>query len=793
MREQAKTSRLGLVRRGFHRVVLSLTIVGTIAVMFTISSSTLRGQTPKRRTLIPTAPREVEIVSYEIRETRTLGESRYAVMLVGHVQIRFDDVWLRCDNAVGWIAGNDETDKTKKDASKNEDKKQNRIRLTALYAEGTVVFQRSEEFVECHEALLDLRSDRALFLEATLATKVPTRDQDTPLVVRAAQLRQLEKNLFEGVDVKMTTCAFGRPHYHLHTDSVRAQIDPVRPNPLQPGESVRNVRVELDSSVLRVGGSSFLAAPPYVYNTASAAAGQFGWVKSVDVGSSSRFGPSVRVTLGDDLEFGGKPWGRLFVRPQVLLDRGPGLGIDLDYRRPDYHGEFTAEYQHDDGEDRIFGSPPSSERGRVLWRHRHRLPEHVQVDVEFSIQSDEGYLPEYHEDEFKSGKEQETLIYVKRALENRAATLLANVRTNSFLDQVEHLPQVGYNLISEPLFDIGNDVTVYFDADYEAGYLRNEIGNRLPGRSTSYRLDFDNLLSAPFHAGPVKVRPFVGLRYSRYGNDRLDSDDIDRFGTQYGVQLTTQLHRTFDATGGLFDLRGLRHIVLPEITYRHVNYVSTGADNLIQFDDIDAFDEVETVTFGLRNRLQTIWNIDGIDEVVDIVDLDVEWTWFADSDHFNERDGIGNLDVDLLFRPSRKLTFVSDFEYNFREGGFDIFNATLGWAPSKEVQLALSYRRFVGVNDAVFLTSNFRFSEKWALLARTGYDFVEDAFQDQRLILQRIGHDFVFEVELSFDGGADDFGVAIGFTPRALFDPRLKARSIRNEPRFWSFGEGLVR
>ncbi|MCA9320131.1 MAG: LPS-assembly protein LptD [Planctomycetes bacterium] len=703
----------------------------------------------------------------------------------GGVQVRWQGNWLRCDEAVIWGA------MTEVDESQTVEQ---RLETRELYADGNVILARGElvRTIQASSVYIDPVHDRALALDVGLTLRSETRNGMVDLVARARELRQRDRRLFETLDVFFTTNPFVDPGYRIETDRLGIQVDPPGQDPRGlPGETITNVRYELDSSVFFLGDLPIMAAPALAGNTAEDF--QYWIIKRVGFDHSSKFGPSGFLDIGTDIEFEpGKKWGDWTLHGQYLGDRGPGVGLDLRYRTEDYRGTFVSFYQRDRGRDRIFPGPSDNDRERVTWRHRHQLPEDIQLDLEVSHISDRGFLPEYYEGEFKSGKEQETLLYLKRSMENRTATLLASTRINEFLDQVEHQPRLGYDLVSEPLVDLG-PLTLYYDADFEVSRARRRFDDDtgVPDQD-AFRVDLDNRFGLPFFAGPIKVEPFGGFRYSYYSNGRLVDESFDRIGTLYGVRATTQLHRSFDASGGLFELDGLRHIIMPEVEYFAVDQVSHDPSDFPSFDAIDAFSEFEVVRFGLRNRLQTIWHDRANPRVVDVVDLDVEWTLFLDPDRDNFGEAAGNLDVDLLLRFSPRVTLLTDFEYSFRLDELEIFNTTLGVSLPPDLFFALGYRRYVGVNDAVLFQAQWKVSERLTLLFQTGYDFHENDLQDQRLVFRRFGVDWVFEVEISHDDG-DSFGAGISFSPRGLFDPRVRARSLRYEPRLAEFGQDLLR
>lgn len=705
-------------------------------------------------------------------------------VLAGNVQLRWDGGSVRADNGVIW-GSFDVVD----EAGEGERK----IRIREIYVEGNVFFRLGERIFECHRAYVDPVDNRGLWFDATMSAWTATKSGPSKLTVRAGEIRQLSSDRFSAIDLRLTTNPFAGPGYYVASPELRLQIDPPAQRPGgRPGETVRNIHYALDGTVLYVEDVPVFATPALSGDTAEPT---LSWIKRIGAERSRRFGPSGYLSVGQDIEFEeGERWGEWIVNTQYLGDRGPGVGVGLQYQTPEYRGFLQTLYQRDRGEDIFIDEePPDEDRGRILWRHRHRLPENIQLDLEVSKISDRGFLPEYFENEFKSGKAQETLLYLKRAVENRALTFIANTRLNRFETQTEFQPQLAYEVFSEPLFELGEAATVYFDADYEVSRARRRFAG-FPTRNniSAFRADFDNRIGVPFFLGPIKFEPFGGVRYTRYGRGQFTSQSLDRFGTIMGARATTQLSRTYRIGGGPFELEGLRHVILPEVEYIRVHHVSRDVADYPQFDRIDAFTESETIRFGVRNRLQTIWHDQGAPRVVDIVDLDIEWTYFPEPDRDNFGRHAGNLDVDFVFRLSPEFTFLTDFEYSFVFDAYEVLNSTVAWAPVDDFQVSLGYRRFIDVNDAVFLQARWQVGERLALGVFSAWDFEEARAQDQRFFIQRIGVDWVFEFEFDIDitGGV---GFGFSFSPRALFDPRLRARSLRDEPQFSNFSDTRIR
>lgn len=714
-----------------------------------------------------------------LKSVHDLGEGRVRIQLAEAVRVRFEDVSIRADNAIVWL-------REKTDGGGHE--------VLEVYAEGEVLFHRADQLIECHRLFLDQKNKRGVFSQATLSGRVGTRDTTVPLVIRAGELGQIASNRFLATEVSVTTSPFADPGYHMETDRATIQVDPPRPHPDGRAEDIRNVRMELDTSVLHIGGLPVFALPAFTANSSALLGEQFLYIKGVELDSSDRYGLATGLTFGHAIYRDGKKWGSWRAPVRYLSKRGFGAGFELSYRTDRYRGELLSYYQSDKGTDRLFGQPSTTDRGRLKVQHRQELSENSRLDVELSLLSDEGYLPEYFKGEFQGGKEQETLLYFRRALGNRAMTALAKVRMNDFQHQVEYLPQLGYDLIDQPILELGDAATVYLDTDWELSRVRKRFPRGDPRNDYwTDRIDLDHKVSVPFSLGPVKFQPFAGLRYTRYGSGANKNQPLDRFGVLHGATLQTEFSRTWNTSGGLFGLKGLRHIVLPEVQWESVSAVSHDVGDVLQFDAIDRYTESSRLKFRLRNRLQTLRAKDHDAEVVDLVDLDLEWSWYPNAERDNLGESAGNIDIDLSVRPWEEFFLLADMEYSFRLDAMEVLNLTVGWAPTDKLQLAAGFRRYIDVNDAIFLQSSFRMSERWGFQTYSAIDFAEGDIMDQRFTVQRIGAEWVFELDLSYDNQGDDFGISFSFAPRSLFDPRLRARRLRHLPRIAYFAEGLIR
>jgi hypothetical protein len=347
----------------------------------------------------------------------------------------------------------------------------------------------------------------------------------------------------------------------------------------------------------------------------------------------------------------------------------------------------------------------------------------------------------------------------------------------------ERRPEVRFDLVTEPLFDIC-ERPLYLTSTVRLGDLRRRVDDDFDVSDRgSLRADLDTVLEYPVLAGPVKVTPFAGLRYTWYEERLMERRHADRVGFTHGVTVTGQAWRVFDAQGGLFGLDGMRHVVLPEVTFRNIVGVDVTPDELVAFDEVESFDDQQMVEFRLRNLFQTVRHGRARTYVDEFIDLDTGIAFYPNAGRDNEGRPWGNLDVDLIVRFSENFQVATDFEWNGDGDGLEVFNVVAGYTPSQEFQAYAGLRHFEDTYDVVFVQLNWRPEEKWLTTLETSYDFEQDRGIDHRLTLSRIAEDWVLQLSFHADVGQNDYGISVGFSPRALFDPTLRPMVVGGGPR----------
>jgi hypothetical protein len=502
--------------------------------------------------------------------------------------------------------------------------------VSAIYVSGHVVMSEGQRTIRADEIYYDLVQKKALAINAELRSFDVSRG--IPIYVRAAKLRQLAEDKFRAEDITLTTSEFHVPQVSLSASDVTI-IDTTSINQQSSEVSDSSYDVKMHDVRFNVYDNTIFAWPLVRSNLQRPDVP----LKSVRTGHDSTWGTSVETrwylarilglqeTEGTDSTFSLDYYDK----------RGLGSGMEIDYAKENYFGRILGYTIHDHGEDRLGRNPirkdiepPRKSRGRFLFQHRHFLPYNWQLTTEASYLSDENFLEQYYRGEFNVGKEQETLIHLKRIEDNWGLSFLAKSRVNYFANKLEEMPGAEFHWTGQSLFD--DRLTFYNDS--QIGRFRHRFGSDSTPTSegkfytmTSSR----NELDVPLSIGRSKVVPFVAftLGYDDGGGFQTDIDgdstemSKDIWIGEMGVRLAPQpFWKVYpNVKSRLLDLKQLRHIIQPRAVA-----VAFG-----QSDDVA--EQRDTLNIGLSQRLQTKRGSGDKQRTVDWMRLDLDFTWVNDS------------------------------------------------------------------------------------------------------------------------------------------------------------------
>ncbi len=667
--------------------------------------------------------------------------------------------------------------------------------VTGAYLEGDVVLSRGQRMIRSAMLYYDFENSRALILDAVMRAEVPQRD--VPIYVRASQIRQLSSTEYAASNAKITSSEFHTPHYHIGAEQVYLRDRTTRDS---TGEIVGLMAgtYEARNTTFNVGGVP-VAYWPYSKGDFKLSESA---IRNVRMGYSDDFGAAFETKwymfnlLGMEQPQGYDAWLNL----DYYTERGPGVGINLDYEREDYYGLFRSYYVYDSGEDDLGpfrdGEPDTKHRGRLTWRHRQYLPKDWELTLEASYISDPGFLEEWEREEFFESKEQETLIYAKKQRDHWAFTALAQWRALDFLTQTEHLPDFGFHLIGQ---DVAEIATVFSES--HAGVVRYRPDNRrifdtfrlndnTAKTDMTPRLDERAEVDVPIPLGPIKAVPFATARGSYWDSSPTLEGAVWRGYMNYGTRAGTYLSRVYpDVTSRLFDVNGIKHIIKPDaaVWFAHSNM---GSDNLTPFDEgIETIDDFDGVTVGVRQRWQTKRGGPGRWRTVDLLTLDLELgafgggpkNAFTHGDTFMSRPEnsltANYLNGLLNYRLSDSTAFLWDFNWDLDDAEMDVTNVSIAVERSPRMSYFLGWRYIRETeNNLLGLGTNYKLNEKHTLAARAFYDIDVGRVADWNVTILRRMPRWYLALSVGYDGVKEDWSLSVAAWPEGLPEAALGSR-----------------
>ncbi|MBU0716882.1 MAG: LPS assembly protein LptD [Planctomycetes bacterium] len=665
--------------------------------------------------------------------------------------------------------------------------------VEGVYLEGDVVMSSGPTNIRAERLYYDFVTERAFILDAVIRTALA--DRNVPLYVRADEIRQRARGHFLASHAILTTSEFHTPHYHVGASRVEL-IDRTPPDPSAASPAVRAGSFRIHDATLNLKGHP-VAYWPYIrgrVDTSETA------IRNLRTGYSDDFGLEVETgwhlfnvlgletPTGFDATFG----------LDYFSKRGPAAGVDAKYQRDRYFGLVRSYLMQDRDEDflgRERETPsPQDIRGRILVRHRQYLEDDWQLSLELAYISDEGFLEEFFESEFDNGKEQETLLYLKKQRANWALTANLQSRLLDFYTQTEHLPDFGFFWLGEPC----GDRATWF-SENRAGVVRYRPENqtfrellrdgRLIASDTVLRADTRQELELPTDWGPLRFVPFVAGRGTTWSNSPKDGSITRGLGS-VGVRGSMYFSRTTpEYQSRFFDIDGVRHIIKPDLT-AWLGASNRDHDELFLFDEtVEGLEGSSGVSVGLRQRWQTKRGAGPTRRIVDLLTFDVEAGAFSDIDGRSLTNGFtsysrpensiarNHVNSSLIWRVNDRTALLSELNFDVNDGEIDILNLSLAVERSPRLSYLVGYR-FIeeGNSNLLGFDMSYHLTEKHMMAARELFDLGEGQTLDFTIAFIRKFPRWFGAVAFQLDEAEDDFGVSFTIWPEGLPQAALGSR-----------------
>ena len=532
---------------------------------------------------------------------------------------------LQADNAVIFLSG--EKSPVGDDKSTTEDILSD---MQAIYMSGDTVMTNGQRTIRADEIYYDFEKKKAIALNVVMRN-FDTRE-GIPIYLRAAKLRQMAENEFAADDITLTTSEFYLPQISFKASNITI-TDTTTTDEQQGRASKSSYDAQMHDVRLKMYDKTFFYWPFMRSNLQRPDLP----IKSVRLGYDSIWGSlfETRWYLARLLGLQEPEGTDSTLALDYYSERGFGGGIETEYTGEDYFGRLLGYMIHDTGEDRLGRhdsrrnlEPERELRGRFHWQHRQFLPYNWQLTAEAGYMSDNNFLESFYRNEFYVGKEQETLIYLKRIEDNWGLSLLGKVRINDFTNELEELPSTELHWTGQSFFD--DKLTFYSDTQVSRFRQLYASSYNNPGPEELFSFSTTrNEVDMPMTVGKAKIVPFVagtvayedGTGFYRELDGGITEGQENVWFGETGIRASTQpywkVYPNFKSQ--LWDLNQIRHLIKPYLTA--VAY--TQNESVIEQRD--------TLNVGISQRLQTKRGLDEKQRTVDWMRLDMDLTWVNNS------------------------------------------------------------------------------------------------------------------------------------------------------------------
>jgi len=754
------------------------------------------------------------------------------------------------DRLVIWIAGGEQPDLLRGSLQRDD------LPLE-IYMEGNIEFRQGDRVIYADRMYYDVTKRTGTVLSAEILTPAPSINGMIRL--RADSVQQVNQDSFVARGASITTSQLGVPRYAVTAETITLE------DHQHPSINPFTGEVDLDAdgqpiithqrmatsgnNLMRIEGFPIFYWPTLATDLEKPTL----YLDRIDIESDRVYGTQVYSHWDAYQLFGirnplpGTEWD---LGLHYLSKRGPAASTAFFYDWPqlfgiagptagfvDVWGVFDDQGLDQLGRGRRDLIPEASHRGRILHRHRQRLPFEFQLTAQFGYISDRTFLEQYFETEWDTFKDQTSDFELKRTVDNRSFTIFGASRINDFVTETEWIPRVDHHWLGQSL--LWDRFTWY--AHTHAGYARMKVGEapsainptelamwaplpyeaNVQGERIATRQEID----LPFQLGPVKVVPYALGEAAHWGAD-LTGDDTQRLYGQVGVRMSMPMWKAEPlAESELWNVHGLAHKVLFEFEFAHAESsrdvtdfalydpidddstedfrrrfafdpafdafgasppvaarfdprfyaIRSGLGSWVTSPAVELVDDLTALRFGVHQRWQTKRGMPGQRRITDWITLDVDATLFPKKDRDNFGQSLGLLDYDFRWHVGDRVTILSDGIFDFFSGGQEIFTVGALLDRPGSGSLYLGFRSLNGPISSQQLAAalNYQMSQHWITTMGATVDLAENINIGQNLSITRLGESFNIRLNMNVDAGRDDFGVGISIEPRFLGRSRL--------------------
>jgi LPS-assembly protein len=438
-----------------------------------------------------------------------------------------------------------------------------------------------------------------------------------------------------------------------------------------------------------------------------------------------------------------------YVDSKVRLDyrarRGVGIGLDGTYRfKHGGGGKFKNYYIHD--KRRVFpdGTVGEDDRYRSSLEHMQTWKYETTIRGQFHKLSDEDVLEDFFYRDNDYSTRPPSFFDITKYHPKYIARLHVQKRVNDFFQEVERLPEVSLEFRRQQI----KKTPFYYTS---LSSLAN-LGKKFPDgqfaeipisdsdvitqeSQEAVRFDtYDEISYPKKYFGWLETNVWFGVRQTWYSRDLRESDALWRGTFSDGVETGTKIYRLWKYENKKWDIHELRHVIEPRVKYTYVHDPTVDADELIQFDQIDALTGQNTIRPSVRNKLQTKRD----NMVWDLVDFLLYVDYFVSPDEGQE--DFSNIFGDLELRPLHNFSMDLDFSFDQYEGNVDSINTDIATFKEGKWRVATGVRFLNEQSTQWTWAVDYQLNSDWAVKGMNRWEFETDELQDQQYTISRDLH-----------------------------------------------------
>jgi len=348
-----------------------------------------------------------------------------------------------------------------------------------------------------------------------------------------------------------------------------------------------------------------------------------------EVGYRSSLGGIVtvgaHVPVGDGFRIGGDI--------SEYTKRGFMMGPSGSYADPDgsndWHGSFTSGYIDDHGErlTDVLGNQIPSTREFATWEHVQNIGDDWTITGEANYWSDADITRDFRPKQFLPVQTPDTYVDAIHFGDNDFAEVFARLRPNNFEDVQERLPEVSYDLaalaIGGGFYERGSASAVMLQE--RPPIVTPAVPAPLGPTLSDTRLDAYYSISRPINPTSwFNFTPIAGFRVTDYLDTQgavTDGHYLRSLG-EIGFDSEARASGIYDYKNLNWDIDGIRHLIVPQISYRYIPGSESGNPSIpaidtqtfspylqpLELGDARAVDDLgrrNTLRLGIDNIFQT--------------------------------------------------------------------------------------------------------------------------------------------------------------------------------------------